>query len=241
MIPIRDVNPSRRVAFATGLIVVTAAYVFFAIQPPELAEATRFMYEQASIPCEILNGDPLSQSEIQSGRCMPDERQQPVFEDKKILASIVSSIFFHGGLGHLIGNLWILWIFGNNIEEAMGRVRYLLFYLATGVMASMAHVLLNPSSTIPVVGASGAIAGVMGAYLILFPHARVVAIVPPLFFLPFQVPALIFLGLWFFGQFALAGVETNIAWEAHVAGFAVGVLYASVNRNRFRRRVSRVR
>ncbi len=231
MIPIRDVNPARRTAFVTGGLVAACAYVFFFVQPLDLDAGTRFLYAHASIPCEILTAEPLSLGEIERGVCVPGGT--PLFPDKNVWWSIVASIFFHGNLGHLVGNLWILWIFGNNVEDAMGHLRYLVFYLVSGVVASFGHILLNPSSTVPVVGASGAIAGVMGAYLVLYPAARVVSILPPLFFLPFELPALVYLGMWFLGQFALAGAATNIAWEAHVAGFVTGAVYAALHRRRF--------
>lgn len=232
MIPIRDVNPARRSALVTGAIVAVSAYVFFFVQPADPIPATRFLYAHASIPCEVVTGEPLSLAEIRSGLCVPGDGPG-AFPDKNVWWSVVASIFFHGNIGHLVGNLWILWIFGNNVEDAMGRLRYLIFYLVSGVAASTAHILLNPGSTVPVVGASGAIAGVMGAYLVLYPTARVVSIIPPLFFLPFELPAVLYLGLWFFGQFGLAGTATNIAWEAHVAGFLVGAVYALFSRRRF--------
>jgi hypothetical protein len=141
---------------------------------------------------------------------------------------LLTAVFLHGGIGHLLGNLWVLWIFGNNVEDELGHVRYALFYLVAGLVASMGHVLANPSSTVPVVGASGAIAGVMGAYLVFHPRARVVSIVPPFFFLPFRVPAAVFLVVWFLMQFVLAGDDTNIAWEAHVVGFVFGAIAAVV-------------
>lgn len=224
MLPIRDDNPTHRTPFVNWMIIGLAALVFFFVQPADDLGSIEFLYAEATIPCEVVTAQPLSVSEIQSGSCT--RGGQPLFADKSVLQSLVVAIFLHGGFGHLLGNLWILWIFGNNIEDEFGHVRYLIFYLASGVLATLAHVVLNPTSTNPVVGASGAIAGVMGAYLILHPAARVTSIIPPLFFLPFRVPAALFLAVWFVGQFALAGGDTNIAWEAHVGGFAVGAAYA---------------
>lgn len=231
MIPIGDLNPTRRRAFITAAIVIASAWVFFGVQPHDLEGQARFLYAEATIPCEVVTAEPLSLGEIRTGSCERNDAA-PAFADKSIALSLVASIFFHGSIGHLIGNLWILWIFGNNIEDSLGRFRYLWFYLATGLVATAAHVAMNPSSTVPVVGASGAIAGVMGAYLVFFPGARIRSIIPPLFFLPFDVPAIVFLVLWFVGQFALAGAETNIAWEAHVGGFLAGALYAAIRRRR---------
>ncbi len=145
------------------------------------------------------------------------------------LATIVTSMFAHGGLFHIGGNMLFLWIFGNNVEDDMGPVKFLIFYLLCGVGAAGAQIALDPSSPIPMVGASGAIAGVLGAYLLLYPHARVLALVPIFFFLQLiWVPAVIFLVLWFalqlLGGFTTAAGGGGVAFWAHVGGFVVGVL-----------------
>ncbi len=215
----------------TLLVIAASAWAFFAIQPADPAQEARFLYREAAIPCEVSTGQALSLDEIRTGVCEPT-RDAPAFAGKSIVLSVLASIFFHGSIGHLAGNLWILWIFGNNVEDRFGRLRYLIFYLAAGVVATIGHVVMNPDSTIPVVGASGAIAGVMGAYLVLFPRARVRSFIPPLFFLPFNLPAVVFLVLWFLGQFALAGTQTNIAWEAHVAGFVAGLMFGLLRRRK---------
>jgi len=233
MLPIRDHNPVRTTPVVTWLIIAVAAWVFFAVQPSSDRESVVFLVQEATIPCELVTAQPVSIEELNTGTC--SRQGQPIFPDKNVFASLVVSIFLHGSVGHLLGNLWVLWIFGNNVEDAFGHVRYAAFYLIGGVLAGLSHVALNPTSTVPVVGASGAIAAVMGAYLVLHPRARVTAIVPPLFFLPFRVPAFIFLGIWFVGQFGLAGAASSIAWEAHVGGFAVGVVYGWLFRNRRRR------
>ncbi|MGH8928459.1 MAG: rhomboid family intramembrane serine protease [Acidimicrobiia bacterium] len=228
MLPIRDLNPSRRRALFTWLIVAACVAVFFGVQSDE-----RHLYEAASIPCEVNTGEPLSSAEINGAPCATDGN--PVFPEKNIWFSVVASIFFHGSIGHLISNLWVLIIFGNNVEDAFGHVPFLIFYMAAGLVASGAHIFIQADSTLPVVGASGAIAGVMGAYAVLYPRARVVSIIPPFFFWPFAMPALLFLGIWFVSQFLLAGAATNIAWEAHAAGFAFGLLVALVGRRNLRR------
>lgn len=240
MIPIGDDNPTSRPALVTVLIVVGAAFVFLFVQPDSPPRAIEFLYAQAAIPCEIATGSPLSASEIGEGPCRADG-EAPVFADKQVVFSVLASIFFHGGIIHLVGNLWVLWIFGNNVEDVMGHLGYAAFYLLAGVLATFAHVALNPGSTIPVVGASGAIAGVMGAYLVLFPTARVTSLIPPFIFFPISVPAVLFLGLWFLGQFALAGQATAIAWEAHVGGFVVGMIGGAMLRRRRGRRRRRQR
>jgi membrane associated rhomboid family serine protease len=154
--------------------------------------------------------------------------------------TIFTSMFLHGGWFHLISNMWALYLFGDNVEDRMGHGRYLLFYLLTGAVASLTHILFNPGSPIPTVGASGAISGVLGAYLVLFPTARVVTLVPLWFFFPWfvEIPALIYLGMWFISQlfnglFALAapgviGTYGGVAWWAHVGGFVAGLLLVKV-------------
>jgi membrane associated rhomboid family serine protease len=228
MLPISDRNPTTRTPFVNWLVIAAAALVFFAVQPRnDSRDSAEFMYVHATIPCEIITAQPLNVREVSTGTCARDS-SPPAYPDKHVYLSLLTAVFLHGGIGHLLGNLWVLWIFGNNVEDELGHVRYALLYLVAGVVASMGHVLANPSSTIPVVGASGAIAGVMGAYLVFHPGARVVAIVLPLFFLPFRVPAAVFLVVWFLMQFLLADADTNIAWEAHVVGFVFGVIAAVV-------------
>jgi membrane associated rhomboid family serine protease len=229
LLPIRDENPSRGRPFATWAIVLACAFVFFRLQPSTGPEAGAFVFENATIPCEVTTGQPLSIAEIEGAPCS-SATEDPAFPSKSVSRSLLASLFMHGSLGHLLGNLWVLWIFGNNIEDKMGHGRFVVFYVIGGLLASLAHVANTPASTVPVVGASGAIAAVMGAYLVLFPTARVQSIIPPFFFWPFRVPAFVFLGVWFAGQFALAGEESLIAWEAHVAGFVVGAAYAALRR-----------
>lgn len=145
----------------------------------------------------------------------------------------VSHMFLHSGWLHLIGNMWTLWIFGDNIEDVMGPFRFLAFYLCCGIAALMAHALFNADSAVPVVGASGAIAGVMGAYLVLYPHAKVVTF---FFFFPIfvEIPAALFLGVWFltqiFSGFSMAQ-SSNVAWWAHAGGFVAGILLLRIFEN----------
>lgn len=150
-------------------------------------------------------------------------------------ASIIplfTSMFLHGGWLHLIANMWTLYIFGDNVEDTLGRVKFLILYLGSGVIACFAQLLSGPSSPIPMVGASGAIAGVMGAYFSLFPGARVLTLVPVFFFVIIEVPAYVFLGLWFLlqfvsGAFSILGAQAQVgvAFWAHVGGFAAGFLF----------------
>lgn len=232
MLPIRDLNPSRTTPALNWLIIGITALIFFTVQGGDERQFDEQLYASASIPCEVTTGEPLSISEINGAPCAVGD--QPAFPDKNVWFSVLASIFFHGGLGHLLSNLWVLFIFGNNVEDAFGHLPYLIFYVIAGLVASSAHILFRPESTLPVVGASGAIAGVMGAYLVLFPRARVTSIIPPFFFWPFVLPAILFLGIWFASQFLLAGTESNIAWEAHVAGFGFGVIVALIGRRRLK-------
>ena len=144
----------------------------------------------------------------------------------------LTSIFLHAGLPHIIGNMWIFWIFGDNVEDRMGRGRFLAFYLVCGIAAGLVHWWSNPHSTVPAIGASGAIAGVLGAYFVLFPRARVVALLLLVFWpLVVEVPGVVFIGIWFAiqllsGTASLLGPQQagGIAWWAHIGGFAAGVL-----------------
>ncbi len=143
-----------------------------------------------------------------------------------------TSLFLHGGWLHLIGNMWTLWIFGDNVEDRMGKLRFLGFYLLCGIVAGLVHGLTNSDARVPAIGASGAIAGVLGAYLVLFPFARVLVLFPILIYpLFFELPAVLYLGLWFLIQFvsgtaALAGPRAaeGIAWWAHIGGFVAGIV-----------------
>ncbi|HZM00704.1 MAG TPA: rhomboid family intramembrane serine protease [Planctomycetota bacterium] len=142
----------------------------------------------------------------------------------------LTHMFLHGGLAHLVGNLWTLWLFGDNVEDRLGPLRYLGFYLLCGLAAAGVHVYTNSGSTVPVIGASGAIAGVMGAYLVMFPRARLVVMLPPFVWWLFELPAVIYLVLWFWlqvvqGTAALGDEVTGgVAWWAHVGGFVAGIV-----------------
>lgn len=145
------------------------------------------------------------------------------------LLPFVTSLFLHGGFLHILGNMWFLYIFGDNIEDRLGHIRYLLFYLLSGIAAGIIHLVTNLNSQIPTIGASGAIAGVMGAYLLLYPRAKILTLIPIFFFFQFvEIPAFIFLGFWFFLQLIYAGLigggMGGIAWWAHIGGFIAGMV-----------------
>ena len=232
MIPIRDVNPTRTTPFLTWALIAACVIVYFGFQTYESpADEARFLYRRAAISCEITQGEALSPSEITTGSCV-EGGEQPVFPDKSPYLAVLVSMFLHGGLGHLLFNMWFLWIFGNNVEEAFGHFWYLILYLVGGVVATLVFVTLNLGSTTPLIGASGAIAAVLGAYAVLFPRHRVLSLLGWVF-LP--LPAGVFLGIWFFVQFGLGGTST--AWEAHVGGFVFGLLIAAIFRQALLRRV----
>jgi membrane associated rhomboid family serine protease len=220
LLPIRDVNPTRIRPLVTWAVIAANAFVFFYIQPQDAEDATEFAYERAAIACELTTGEPLSLEEITSDRCR-DGDEAPHFPGKNVWFSGLVSMFLHGSIAHILFNMWSLWIFGNNVEEAFGHLGYLLFYVAAGIAATVGFVAVNPDLTVPLIGASGAIAGVMGAYLVLFPKHLVLSLI---LFRVVAIPAVVFLGFWFFSQF-LFEVE-GVAWEAHVAGFVFGAIVA---------------
>lgn len=204
----------------------------------ELGEL-RFLLSWAAIPCELRHNRPLSVGEVVAtfaeeagdrdacgSGSGAGELRLSAFPEKNPALSALASMFLHGGWLHLIGNVLSLWIFGNNVEDYWGRLRYLAFYLFGGIAALVAVVAIGPDSTVPVVGASGAIAAVMGAYAVLFPKARVLTIVPIGIPLPLRVPALVVLAVWFVSQFLID--DESIAWPAHVGGFVFGLIVAGI-------------
>jgi membrane associated rhomboid family serine protease len=249
VIPLKDENPTRRTPVVTLLIIAACAAIYFLWQPSPLEsdlDDSLFAFERAAIPCEIVQGDPLTIAEIEGG--LADEtgegcgteggelRSDQLYPEKSVPLSVLTSMFLHGDLLHLGGNLLFLWIFGNNIEDHLGPIRYLLVYVVAGIVATFAHVALNLDSTIPMVGASGAIAGVMGAYLVWFPDAPVRTLVVFFFITMIRVRAKWVLGFWFVLQF-FTSPNSGVAWAAHVGGFVFGVLVALlVKANRAARR-----
>lgn len=208
------------------MIIGVATFVFFFVQPHTQQAAYEFDLAHAAIPCELSTGTLLDRGDVNACSNVPNP--PPFFPDKNIWESVLASMFLHASFWHLAGNLWVLWIFGNNVEDAFGKLGYLVFYLLSGGVATAAFVLSDPRAVTPLIGASGAIAGVMGAYLVLYPRARIVSVFPILFFLPIAIPAALFLGIWLVGQFFVSG--TGVAWQAHVGGFAFGALAAMLLR-----------
>lgn len=209
MFPLRDSTPSNHFPAVTVLLILlnTAIFVFTLSLGPKGMEQLFYIFGM-----------------------VPAYFSAPQGESAGYLAFITST-FLHGGWMHLIGNMWILWLFGDNVEDRMGSGRFLLFYLICGVLAGITHYYTNPFSGLPVVGASGAVAGVMGAYFLMFRHARVLTFIPPLFLL--NLPAWIYLGFWAVSQLwsgtvdVFAGNSGQIAFWAHVGGFAAGMLLVS--------------
>ncbi|HXH11403.1 MAG TPA: rhomboid family intramembrane serine protease [Alphaproteobacteria bacterium] len=215
MIPLRDTIPSSSYPFVTvGLITLNVLAFFYELSLGR--ELELFIFRYGAVPLRFFAAD-----------VSIVERLFPLF----------TSMFLHGGWVHLLGNMLYLWIFGDNIEDRLGHARFLLFYLLCGLAAALAQIYLNPTSRIPMVGASGAIAGVLGGYLLLFPHSRVLALVPVFFFLHFiEIPAFVFLIFWFLMQF-LSGAASiaptqetvgGVAWWAHIGGFVSGLALAYV-------------
>ncbi len=213
MIPLYDDVRTRRLPVITlALIAANVAVFVFALTLPRYGLTLSGFYARAgATPYELTRGVDV-----------PPRDLVPVW------GTLFTSMFVHGGWLHLIFNMLYLWIFGNNVEDALGRLRYFGFYLVCGMVATATQVLVDTSSTVPMIGASGAIAGVLGAYIVLYPRARVISVVPLLFVFPvFEVPAWILLGLWFAlqalqGALALHHPGVGVAFFAHVGGFVAG-------------------
>jgi membrane associated rhomboid family serine protease len=236
VLPLRDLNPTRITPVITLLLIAANFVVFFLIQGSGTQEEQEaFVYERAAIACEVMTGAPLGVGEIRDDVCLAGA-QSPIFPDKNVFLALLTSMFLHGSVAHLLFNMWALWIFGNNVEEAFGHIGYLLFYLLGGLVATGVYVLLNQDATVPLVGASGAIAVAMGSYAVLFPGHRVLSLLG-WFLVP--IPAALFLVIWFVAQFGLGG--SGVAWEAHAGGFLFGALISLFLRSNLLRRVQAVR
>jgi membrane associated rhomboid family serine protease len=236
VIPLKDDNPTRRTPIVTILLIAACTLLWFGVQNRgDVDTQNRFVYERAAIPCEVVTGEPVTVEEVETADCTRRDTTDPIFPDKSVWLAIVTSMFLHGSLLHLGGNMLYLWVFGNNIEDHQGKVPYLLFYLASGVVATFTHIALQPASTVPVVGASGAIAGVMGAYLVLYPRVQIRSLLIFVFIMFRDIEARWLLGFWFVSQF-FVNPNSGVAWAAHVGGFLFGVLAGLVWRARRRRR-----
>ncbi len=236
MLPLKDENPTVRKPIITLIIIGGCIAAFFGPQRgvSDQQQALEFNLEWAAIPCEIRTGVPLSEQEVvetfsggDPDACADGTDGSPtLFPDKIVLLGMVTSMFLHGSLLHLGGNMWIFWIFGNNVEDRLGHLRFAVFYLIGGLAATLAHFAVQPTSTIPIVGASGAIAAIMGAYAVWYPNAPVRTLV---FFFVRDISAKWFLGFWLVSQFFI-GNDSGVAWMAHVGGFVFGAVIGLIIR-----------
>jgi membrane associated rhomboid family serine protease len=210
VIPLKDENPTEITPYATVLLIALNAAVWIQLQGAGSEQALVASVDAfGAVPCEITAACPATGLGW---------------------SSIVTSMFMHGSWEHILGNMLFLWVFGNNIEDSMGHLRFVVFYLVCGVAAALAHILLAPTSAIPTVGASGAISGVMGGYILLYPRVRVRTWIPPFFLI--YLPAYVMLGWWFVGQLLMASVtigpqageQGGVAFWAHVGGFVAGLV-----------------
>jgi membrane associated rhomboid family serine protease len=217
MIPLGDTIRSHSKPVVTMLIILANVMVFFYMLTLDEYSQNHFISQYALIPARFR------------------------------FTAVLTSMFLHGGWWHIIGNMWFLWVYGDNVEDVLGHGKYLVFYLACGVAASLAQYAMSPDSHVPTLGASGAIAGVMGAYLVKFPHSRIKTLIPIFFFwTTLEIPAVLMLAYWFILQFfsGLGSVghsqvsQGGVAWFAHIGGFVAGMILISTmgTRDRYRRR-----
>jgi membrane associated rhomboid family serine protease len=206
MFPLRDILPTRRPPYLTWALIAANILCFLYESSVIDAGYVHFVSDWGFVPARFL-ADPGADA-----------------------VTLVTTMFLHGGWLHLLGNMWFLWIFGDNIEDRLGRLPFLAFYFGCGVVATAAQLLIDPGSTVPMIGASGAIAGVLGGYVMLYPSARVLSTIPPFFFLRFELPAWVVIGEWFLLQLSqglsslAAPGQGGVAFFAHIGGFLAGVL-----------------
>lgn len=220
MIPLRDTVKARRFPFIGWALVILNAYVFYRELQMSPHQLDHFMRQWGFVP-KLFFADPSAH-----------------------WLTLFSSMFMHGGWLHLISNMLYLYIFGDNVEDQIGHVRFLMFYVLVGVLAALAQALMSPASSLPMIGASGAIAGVLGAYFFYFPHSRVITLIPIFIFITIrEVPAFFFLAFWFLIQF-VSGAQSHlaaqanaggVAWWAHAGGFVAGMLLAPLLGGRAKR------
>jgi membrane associated rhomboid family serine protease len=203
MLPLRDVIPSRTVPYATVTIIVLNAIAWFFELSMPREQLSEFLQVYGVVPAAF------------------------------VPSTLLTSMFLHGSWSHVVGNMWYLWIFGDNVEDRLGHGRFVVFYLLCGIVAALGQMVIDPQSSLPTIGASGAIAGVMGAYFVLYPHSRVLTLIPLIIFWEIiELPAIMLLGFWFLMQLFSAGAIAvtastgggGVAFMAHVAGFLTGVV-----------------
>ncbi len=224
MLPLWDEIPTRKIPFITIIIIIINCLVYY-YQIFMVVDPNYFIYSYGLIPYEITKGIAISPSGPPS-----------------VYTTILSSMFMHGSFFHLFGNMLYLWIFGNNVEDYLGKLRFILFYLLSGFFAALGQILISPNSMIPMIGASGAVAGVLGAYFILFPRARITTLIFFGFFIRLvKLPAIFVLGLWiifqlFYGlsELSATGGGGGVAWFAHIGGFIGGIILINIFKPRKR-------
>jgi membrane associated rhomboid family serine protease len=226
LLPLKDDNPTSSFPLVTIGLILANGLVFFHQITLDYAESQRFIFQWGTIPYQITHGEVL--------------QVHPLIP---LPLTLFSSMFLHGGFLHLFGNMLYLWIFGNNIEDTLGHFRFFLFYLVCGLFAAAVQIFSAPDVSVPMIGASGAIAGILGAYLLLFPGARVLTLVFIIIFIKvIRIPALLILGFWFFLQLLGVGAaDSNVAIFAHIGGFIAGLITVRLfqpGRSRGRRRWS---
>jgi|Deesub1362B_J571_1020462.scaffolds.fasta_scaffold00003_333 membrane associated rhomboid family serine protease len=218
MLPIKDINRPSRPAIVTKMLIAINIVVFVYTYLKPLRVFQQIVYEYGVKPALILQG--------------------------KELYTLFTGMFLHGDITHIFGNMLYLWIFGDNVEDRLGHTTFLVFYISSGVIASLVQVFFTPSSMVPMIGASGAVSAVLGAYLIMFPWARVLTLIFGWFIWMVEIPAYYYLGFWFLLQFlygliSLRGVALYIAYWAHISGFILGIIVAIYARYKYRRRLYR--
>lgn len=213
LLPLKDDNPTSSFPFVTIGLILANGLVFYHQITLDFAESQRFIAQWGAIPYQIIYGKVLHDTPL-----IP------------LPLTLFSSMFLHGGFLHLIGNMLYLWIFGNNVEDTLGHFRFFIFYLVCGLFAAVVQIFSALDSTLPMVGASGAIAGILGAYLLLFPGARILTLFFIIIFVKLiRIPAIIILGFWFVIQLLGAGTAaTNVAFFAHIGGFISGLILVKV-------------
>ncbi len=205
MIPLYDDNPSRTTPVVVFALIAACAGIFLHEMSLPTPQVDKFFSDWAVIPKQLFSA----------------------FGQESI--TLISSQFLHGGIWHLLGNLWFLWIFGNNVEDQLGHAKFLIFYLVCGAIAAFTQSIFSPTSMVPLIGASGAIAGVMGAYIVKFPRAKILTLIPIIIiFTTVRIPAAFFLGFWILGQTVYAAMtsagQPGVAYLAHISGFVAGML-----------------
>jgi len=231
MIPISDINPAENTPYITRFFIFFTIAVYILLQPKNSADLFNFFYEFSAIPCEIQKGVPLSANQFYSNDCMVTI-DNVVFANKNLMLSLLIANFLHANLLHLVGNLWSFWIFGNNIEDKLGKLKFTIFLMVAAGGSIGTHIILNYSDLNPIVGASGIVSALMGAYLYRFPNAKLLVLVPFGIIFPTTIKAKYFMAFWFASQVIISLQNNNISWEAHIGGFFVGYLTMRLINNR---------